>query len=125
MQPSMSDVKALVASSGQSGLPLARAVRGRNRAVVGLSTSTALGVSCDRLRLGPDSLMGLMLLTSGNRACIMKNVVNEPAAVISVLLAPAGATATARVVPHPASTTAPARIPFLKIVPLYFTFAPS
>ncbi len=75
----------------------------------------------------PASALGLMSLSSGNSACIMKNVVNEPTAVISVLLAPAGAAATTTVAPQPASTMAPARIPLLKIDPfiLYFTFAPS
>ena len=73
----------------------------------------------------PTSLLGLMSFSCGNSACIMKNVVNEPTAVISVLLAPAGAAVTATVAPHPASTMAPVRIPLLNIDPLYFTFAPS
>ena len=73
----------------------------------------------------PTSAMGLTSLTSGNSACTMKKVVSEPAAVISVLLAPAGAAARATVAPQPASPMAPARIPLLKNDPLYFTFTPS
>ncbi len=76
----------------------------------------------------PISGLGLMSLIAGNNACIMKNVVAEPTTVIWVLLAPAGASATATLAPAPASTTAPARNPLLKIDPLYFmyfTFTPS
>jgi hypothetical protein len=51
--------------------------------------------------------------------------VNEPTAVISVLLAPAGAAATATAAPLPASTMAPARIPRLSIDRVDFNFAPS
>ena len=72
----------------------------------------------------PVSGSGLMLLSCGNSACIMKNVVNEPTAVICVLLAPAGEAAKDAALP-PASTMAPARMPRLNIDPLYFTLAPS
>jgi hypothetical protein len=73
----------------------------------------------------PLSGSGLIMFTSGKSACIMKNVVKEPTAVISVLLAPAGAAAIAAVAPQPASTMAPARRPRLNIDRLSFTFAPS
>jgi hypothetical protein len=73
----------------------------------------------------PLSGSGLIKFTSGKSACIMKYVVNEPTAVISVLLAPAGAAASTTVAPHPARTMAPARRPRLNIDCLSFTFAPS
>ena len=73
----------------------------------------------------PTSGFGLTSFTSGKSACIMKNVVAEPTAVISVLLAPAGADATATLAPQPASAMAPARRPRLNIDRLSFTFAPS
>ena len=72
----------------------------------------------------PTSGSGLIMFTSGNSACIMKYVVNEPTAVISVLLAPAGAATRETAAPLPASTMAPARIPRLNKDCLYFTFAP-
>ncbi len=67
----------------------------------------------------PVSGSGLMSLSCGNSACIMKNVVNEPTAVICVLLAPAGTAATDAAVPL-ASTMAPARMPRLTIDPFVF-----